>query len=159
MGNTGGWPRLGHDGQRGLIVSQRFVSRPDGSVMASSEHWAWLVAYVSTKARTDAMVNGGFSSLALEFIDAGTLAAQIQTVTPAEVPITEPDTPGTGKIEVSTVTAAEMRGCSPEMIRRMCRAGQIEARRLGRSWLIDAAHLNQQTTGNKHYGCQVRSKP
>lgn len=141
-----------------VSASQRFVSRPDGSVVASSEHWAWVVAYVSARARTDAMVNGAFSSLALDFINAASLAAQIQAVDLPEVSITKPETHCTEKIEVTAAEAAVMRGCSPQMIRRMCRAGHLEARRLGRSWMIDAAHLNQTTTGTKHYGYQIRSQ-
>jgi len=128
--------------------------RPDGSVVvpaAVTDAVVRLLVLGVTEAR-HRNAGGQLSPQVMDVLHALNGAALRASVTPADVPTTEPETPGTGKMEVTAAEAAVMRGCSPEMIRRMCRAGQLHSRMLGRIWLVDAAHLDQQTTGTRRHG-------
>lgn len=44
-------------------------------------------------------------------------------------------------VEVGISDAAARLGCSPEYARRLARRGRLSARRVGRTWLVDAAAL------------------
>ncbi|MEU4190062.1 helix-turn-helix domain-containing protein [Streptomyces griseoluteus] len=44
-------------------------------------------------------------------------------------------------MEVGISDAAARLGCSPEYARRLARRGRLSARRVGRTWLVDAAAL------------------
>jgi excisionase family DNA binding protein len=48
-----------------------------------------------------------------------------------------------GRIEftdiVTTIEAAELAGCTPTHIARLCRAGEIPCKKNGRDWLVSAS--------------------
>lgn len=48
---------------------------------------------------------------------------------------------GPVRVEVGISDAAARLGCSPEYARRLARGGRLSARRVGRTWLVDAAAL------------------
>jgi excisionase family DNA binding protein len=45
------------------------------------------------------------------------------------------------RVEIGISDAAQRLGCSPEYARRLARRGRLSARRVGRTWLVDAAAL------------------
>lgn len=45
-------------------------------------------------------------------------------------------------MEISTDAAAHLLGCSAQYVRRLCRAGQLQGRRIGRAWLITQRSLD-----------------
>jgi excisionase family DNA binding protein len=45
------------------------------------------------------------------------------------------------RVEIGISDAAHRLGCSPEYARRLARRGRLSARRVGRTWLVDAAAL------------------
>ncbi|MFB7555343.1 helix-turn-helix domain-containing protein [Streptomyces brevispora] len=53
--------------------------------------------------------------------------------------------PAPVSVGLSTSQAAEVLGCSPEYARRLARSGRLPARRLGRTWLIEAAIVAPET--------------
>lgn len=61
------------------------------------------------------------------------------------VPSPEPSRSPPGTVEVSVADAAGVIGASREYTRRLCRAGMLPARRIGREWLvsIERQHLEQ----------------
>lgn len=61
------------------------------------------------------------------------------------VPSPELTEPATATVEVSVADAAGVIGASREYTRRLCRAGVLPARRIGREWLvtIERQHLDQ----------------
>lgn len=43
--------------------------------------------------------------------------------------------------EISTEQAADMLGVTPNRVRQLCRGGQLRARQVGKTWLVDAASV------------------
>ncbi|WP_354573692.1 excisionase family DNA-binding protein [Frigoribacterium sp. UYMn621] len=132
---------LGHRLGGGVLVS-RFVVGEDGQIGASSEVWGWVSARVSKLTRQDARLNGSFSPLLLELVDATGRAAHCAEgvlVVPSPEPVGVP----VATIEVTPDEAAKRMGCSSEYVRRLARNGRLEARRVGRSWLIEASQIDR----------------
>lgn len=122
----------------------RFAVRSDGSIVSSSEVWGWVSARVSKLARQDARLNGSFSPLLLELVDAtGRAAHCAEDAQVVEVPSAEPVVGLVARMELSPDEVAKRMGCSAEYVRRLARNGRLEARRVGRSWLIDESQIDR----------------
>jgi excisionase family DNA binding protein len=47
---------------------------------------------------------------------------------------------------LSIAEAAAAMGCSPQYVRRLCRAGRVTARRVGREWLVSLPKPDQRAS-------------
>lgn len=52
--------------------------------------------------------------------------------------------------EVTVLVAAELLGCSPGLVRRLCRSGQLSARQHGRPWLIQRTSVQDLIEAKGH---------
>jgi hypothetical protein len=69
-----------------------------------------------------------------------------------------------GKLDVNdivtTIEAAELAGCTPTHIARLCRAGAINCKKIGREWLVSAkAAASLRGSLPRSLGAERKSDP
>jgi hypothetical protein len=61
---------------------------------------------------------------------------------------------------VTTIEAAELAGCTPTHIARLCRAGAIDCKKIGREWLVSAkAAASLRGSLPRSLGAERKSDP
>jgi excisionase family DNA binding protein len=121
-----------------LPSGARRLVREDGSVVVppalAGEVLRCLLRDLSARVRAD----GGELSAGVRGLLWGLHAAAVEAEASS--------VPGTleaaaARVEIGISDAAQRLGCSPEYVRRLARRGRLSARRVGRTWLVDAAAL------------------
>lgn len=109
--------------------------RPDGSVIipasVAGDVLRYLVLGLAARVRAD---GGEVSTSARRVFYALHDAAQRHDEQPGFVNETSTPTPGT--VEETASQVASVMGCSVQYVRRLCAAGVLPARRVGRQWMI-----------------------
>lgn len=120
-----------------------FRVRPDGSIAAPPEVWAWVSGKASQMVRRDRQSGHEVGRL-LEFVQATAEAAQLQTAADdTAVSLPKPAIEQPARLELTPKEAAMRIGCTEQYVRRLCSQNRITARRVGRLWLIDADDIDR----------------
>lgn len=130
--------------------------REDGSVVLPAAFLSLLATLLQARLREDYRRHGAWRSGGLDVVHVLAKAATVQIAFPNGVPLAELH--GDPSVNMSSVIsrsvpeqqplsvaeAAERRGCSEPLVRRMCRTGALRAHKTGRDWMIDPEQF--QTT-------------
>ncbi|MFD6972188.1 helix-turn-helix domain-containing protein [Streptomyces sp. NPDC059949] len=126
---------------------------PDGSVVVparlASTVFAATTLYLATRTRTS---GGALNPEARTLLRALHLATQ----GPSRVSDTSPDdsrivSPGYGFL-LGVAEAADLLGCHPSYVRRLCHTGALPAQRITGGWVIEAAALDDYRHGSRAHG-------
>ncbi len=118
-----------------------FRAVSDGTVVAPQEAWEWLSVYVSKRMRADERTSGRRLTVLHDFVDAAEAAATLSATRVVPVPEAPPRAPES--VWLTTEQAARRMGCTSRHVRYLARADRIPARRVGRAWLIEGAHIDR----------------
>ncbi|AYF31471.1 hypothetical protein CSH63_29300 [Micromonospora tulbaghiae] len=114
--------------------------RPDGAVLVPGEVAGELLAAavrdMTARARRDGL---SVSPRAVVVLQALHVAAERHDT---DRFANEPPPRPAAKVEIDSEDAAQRMGCTAQHVTRLCRAGRITGRQVGRVWLIDRASLD-----------------
>ena len=131
-----------------LPEGARRLIREDGSVVVppglAGEVLRIVLRDVSVRVRAD----GGELSQGVRELLWGLHAAASEAERAADGSVGGTLEGATGTVEIGIPDAARRLGCSREYARRLARGGRIPARRVGRTWLVDAVAL---AAGERRY--------
>jgi excisionase family DNA binding protein len=109
------------------------------SVSGPPEAWLWIAAWTSRAGRS-----AGLPRALRDFIAAAEAAARADPT--RALPSTEVTAEASSTlVEVDVRTVAARLGCTPRWVTTLCSTGRITARKVGRTWLIDAASVDRET--------------
>ncbi|MEU4405039.1 helix-turn-helix domain-containing protein [Streptosporangium sp. NPDC023963] len=97
---------------------------------------AWLLSHARQDALDGRPVPAWLTAYVRDLLDPAPMPASGHMFEPPE------------KIEISSTEMANRTGYSVRHIRRMCRAGQLTARRAGRDWLIKVEDMDGHDEGD-----------